>query len=647
MEILARFRLRFSPTTLIFWSEKREQRSTCLFSNLIQLPNSESPFFSPDMNWATDSDDSVDWSCFSDNEEKKPEPQITAYAPSSNGVRDNGASSSNSSLASHFLNMGFSEKKVAKAIRENGEGDTDAILDLLLTYQALDEDKPDNENVKRENDDDDEDSDWFNDNEDVKDDFDDWDFEMEMSGLAGPDRKIRTLLELGYSRAQASLAIDRCGDDAPIDELADFITADETQNGFQDYYDSEDEKRRRNQEKYDPFKNKRAKNGTGSNNHNRERLKRAYRAPRPSRPRRQPGDTELDEDLATHLPKPMVGFGLPGDPTRREFRSLPERVMGPPYFFYENVALAPRGVWTTISRHLYDVEPEFVDSKYFSAAARKRGYIHNLPIVNRFPLMPIPPKTIQQAFPPSSRWWPAWDNRQQFNCLQTCIGSAKLTERLRQALDSSDDPPPPSVQSKVMYECKKWNLMWVGQNRLAPLEPDEVEFLLGFPPNHTRGGGASRTERYKSLGNSFQVDTVAYLLSPLKELFPRGMNVLSLFTGIGGAEVALHKLGIKMNLVISVEISPVNRNILRGWWDETRQTGKLIEMEDVQKVNDGHLRGFIEKYGGFDLVIGGSPCNNLAGSNRHHRDGLEGEHSSMFFDYVRILDSVRSMMGRN
>ncbi|KAG4939194.1 hypothetical protein JHK84_045390 [Glycine max] len=52
---------------------------------------------------------------------------------------------------------------------------------------------------------------------------------------------------------------------------------------------------------------------------------------------------------------------------------------------------------------------------------------------------------------------------------------------------------------------RKWNLVWVGRNKVAPFEPDEVETLLGFPRNHTRGGGISRTDRYKSLGNSFQV----------------------------------------------------------------------------------------------------------------------------------------------
>jgi hypothetical protein len=78
------------------------------------------------------------------------------------------------------------------------------------------------------------------------------------------------------------------------------------------------------------------------------------------------------------------------------------------------VAFAPKGVWATISSFLYDILPEFVDSKFFCAATRKRGYIHNLPIANRSPLIPLPPKTMHDAFPYTKQWWPSWDTRKHF-----------------------------------------------------------------------------------------------------------------------------------------------------------------------------------------------------------------------------------------
>lgn len=142
------------------------------------------------------------------------------------------------------------------------------------------------------------------------------------------------------------------------------------------------------------------------------------------------------------------------------------------------------------------------------------------------------------------------------------------------------------------------------------------------------------------------MDTVAYHLSVLKDVFPNGMNVLSLFSGIGGAEVALHRLGIPLKNVVSVEISAANKDIVRSWWEQTNQTGNLIQLADVQQVNGDKLEQLIGSFGGFDLVIGGSPCNNLAGGNRVSRVGLEGEHSSLFYDYFRILDLVKCIMSK-
>uniref|UniRef100_M8AQG8 DNA (cytosine-5-)-methyltransferase n=1 Tax=Aegilops tauschii TaxID=37682 RepID=M8AQG8_AEGTA len=353
-------------------------------------------------------------------------------------------------------------------------------------------------------------------------------------------------------------------------------------------------------------------------------------------------------------------------------------------------------------------------------SARKRGYIHNLPTENRSPLLPLPPKTIFEAFPHYKKWWPSWDQRTHFNCLQTCTASAPVTERIQQKLSSSGNPPPQSVQKYVRHQCSKWNLVWVGKDKAAPLEPHEMEYLLGFPKDHTRGFGKTqrykslgnsfqvdtvayhlsvlrdmfpngitvtqqklsssgnpppqsvqkyvrhqcskwnlvwvgkdkaaplephemeyllgfpkdhtrgfgKTQRYKSLGNSFQVDTVAYHLSVLRDMFPNGITVLSLFTGIGGGEVALHKLGIHMRAVVSIEICKANRKILRSWWDQT-QTGTLIEIDDVKSLKDDEIASYVHRFGGFDLVIGGSPCCCL-----DHMDNMQSHDAVIRFPSI-------------
>jgi len=78
---------------------------------------------------------------------------------------------------------------------------------------------------------------------------------------------------------------------------------------------------------------------------------------------RGPLDSSSDEPMP--LPNPMVGFNLPNQRLRSVDRCLPSKAIGPPFFYYENVAIAPKGVWTMLSRFLYDIQPEFVDSRFF------------------------------------------------------------------------------------------------------------------------------------------------------------------------------------------------------------------------------------------------------------------------------------------
>ncbi|CAL4913240.1 unnamed protein product [Urochloa decumbens] len=522
------------------------------------------------------------------------------------------------SLVEHFVGVGL--------IKENGDGGAQSLLELLLTYKATgNEPSVDNRSASGpwavdENDVilancDAQDAGWSSNRDLTPDDSSDEDFQQDMSQK---DEKIESLVRMGFPKDEAEIAVVRCGQDAPVSVLADLIyTSEASEDGY-----------------YGNF----SEHQDNSNGGRKEKRKRFEGAEEGSR---GPLDSNSYEPMP--LPNPMIGFNLPNQRLRSVDRCLPSKAIGPPFFYYENVAIAPKGVWTTISRFLYDIQPEFVDSRFLCAAARKRGYIHNLPIKNRSPLIPLPPRTIFDAFPRTKKWWPTWDPRKQLNCLLTNVAKPKMMEQIHCALAKCEGTPPRRVQKYVLETCREGNLVWVGLNKVAHLEPNEMELLLGFPKDHTRGIGM--TERYKSLGNSFHVDTVAYHLSVLRDMFPQGMNVLSLFSGIGGAEVALHRLGIRMKTVISVEISEVNRFVLRSWWDQT-QTGTLIEIADVQSLTSERLEGFISRIGGFDLVIGGSPCNNLAGRNRFSRDGLEGEHSSLFYHYSRILDTVKSIMDR-
>lgn len=340
----------------------------------------------------------------------------------------------------------------------------------------------------------------------------------------------------------------------------------------------------------------------------------------------------------------MTGFGIPGHLNERP-RPLPECMQGPPYFYFENVANVIDNAWNTIKLHFNGVEPEFVDSRFFSATRRQRGYVHNLPVQNRKLILPSPPMTIFEALPHTQKYWPYWDTRDKMNCITTKGPMLAHCGSIRNILSNYESlDVPDEVQQNILRDCKKYNLVWVGPNQLCSLEVNEIELLLGFDIGHTRGC-SSMSDRYDMLGNSFQINTVAYHMSPLKSLFPKGITVLSLFTGIGGAEVALHKLGIFLKRVVVVERIEKARDIFINWWKKSGQKGELnCKYHDVKELTYEVLTELIDEVGKIDLLIGGSPCNNLSGNNRWNRNGLNGPESSLFFEFPRILNNVKKIM---
>ncbi|XP_026408920.1 DNA (cytosine-5)-methyltransferase DRM2-like [Papaver somniferum] len=585
----------------------------------------------------TDSSDSWDFQdedgpCFSSNGSNS---VIPSRGASMCGAEGSTSNQSRSKAISHFTEMGFSEDLVIKTVDEKGEENTEAILETLLAYTAPEECASQGEPVLSHSSS--PEFEW--DSLDDLSDFSDAESCLQNEESV-PETKMMQLVAMGFSIGEVSAAINSSDPDTSIADLMDFISAAQMAEPTSDH------PRELPLEGRGPPDVKKKK--LVKQEFHRGREIRAWRSSRKEEMEKRKRYLSPVEDDFIKIPQLMNGFGVPGHPRIGFKRKLPDVAIGPPYFYFENVALAPKGAWSSISRSLFNIEPEFVDSKYFCAAARKRGYIHNLPTDNRFPLLPIPPLTIAEALPLSSRWWPSWDVRKQFNCLLTCYGSALETERIRKDLEGWQGDPPEHIQKRVLNKCRKWNFVWTAKNSVAPLLPEEVELMLGYPRNHTRGGATSQAERYKSLGNSFQVNTVAFHLSVLKNRYPNGISVLSLFSGIGGAEIALHQLGIPLRFVVAVEISEVSRNIFRGWWENTDQKGILIDnINDVTMLTANKIEKLVDYSGGFDLVIGGSPCNNLTGSNRWHRDGLDGKQSVLFYDYCRVLNTVKRLVREN
>jgi hypothetical protein len=327
-------------------------------------------------------------------------------------------------------------------------------------------------------------------------------------------------------------------------------------------------------------------------------------------------------------------------------KSVDRMVAKPPYFFYGNTVNVSHDSWAKISQFLYALEPEFVNTQFFSALSRKEGYVHNLPTENRFHILPKSPMTIEDAIPHTKKWWPSWDTRKQMTCISSeTSDSSQLCDRLGRILTDSRGLLSSEQQRDILHHCRTLNLVWVGQYKLAPIEPEHIECILGYPPKYTHAAENSLIERLKSLKYCFQTDTLGYHLSALKSMYPGGLTMLSLYSGIGGAEVALNRLGIRLKGVVSVETAETKRRILRRWWQSSGQTGELVQIEDIQRLSSNKIESLFKKFGGFDFIICQNPC--FSSSNMAAEDDTPAHFDfSLFYEFVRVLQRVRSMTER-
>lgn len=111
------------------------------------------------------------------------------------------------------------------------------------------------------------------------------------------------------------------------------------------------------------------------------------------------------------------------------------------------------------------------------------------------------------------------------------------------------------------------------------------------------------------------------------------MNVLSLFDGMSCGRLALERAGIKIEKYYASEINPFSMQIAQKNYPSTIQIG------DITLLDSDKLKGL----GRTDLLIGGSPCQNLSIAvinNLEHNQGLQGEKSSLFYHYIRVLRKV-------
>ncbi|XP_062444935.1 DNA (cytosine-5)-methyltransferase 3B [Rhea pennata] len=115
----------------------------------------------------------------------------------------------------------------------------------------------------------------------------------------------------------------------------------------------------------------------------------------------------------------------------------------------------------------------------------------------------------------------------------------------------------------------------------------------------------------------------------------RPIRVLSLFDGIATGYLVLKDLGIKVEKYIASEIceDPIAVGTMR-------HEGNITYVHDVRNITKRN----IEEWGPFDLVIGGSPCNDISIVNPARKGLYEGT-GRLFFEFYHLLNYARPKAG--
>ncbi|XP_041112474.1 DNA (cytosine-5)-methyltransferase 3B-like isoform X1 [Polyodon spathula] len=115
----------------------------------------------------------------------------------------------------------------------------------------------------------------------------------------------------------------------------------------------------------------------------------------------------------------------------------------------------------------------------------------------------------------------------------------------------------------------------------------------------------------------------------------RPVRVLSLFDGIATGYLVLKDLGFKVDQYIASEVCEDSISV-----GVVRHEGNIQYVHDVRNIT----RKQLEEWGPFDLVIGGSPCNDLSIVNPARKGLYEGT-GRLFFEFYRLLNAAKPKEG--
>jgi len=104
------------------------------------------------------------------------------------------------------------------------------------------------------------------------------------------------------------------------------------------------------------------------------------------------------------------------------------------------------------------------------------------------------------------------------------------------------------------------------------------------------------------------------------------MKVLSLFDGMSCGQIALNRLGIKINNYYASEIDKYAIEITQKNYPNTIQVGDVCKLKGVD-------------FPKIDLLMGGSPCQGFSFAGKQL--AFDDPRSALFFEFIRLLKEIK------
>jgi DNA-cytosine methyltransferase len=113
------------------------------------------------------------------------------------------------------------------------------------------------------------------------------------------------------------------------------------------------------------------------------------------------------------------------------------------------------------------------------------------------------------------------------------------------------------------------------------------------------------------------------------------MKYLSLFSGIGGFEYAIHKIFLNAECIGYSEIKPHAIKVYEHHYHNHKNLG------DITKIQDECIKSLVKEKG-CDIIVGGFPCTNLTtiANIKGNNKGLEGPQSKLFYNMLHIISII-------